>query len=268
MSRQIDHTFYNGVSTNVLHTISDNTMTLTEQHERVQQVVEAVQRRWGTKALRRLEQAAVQADGIPTGYAALDRLCGVGGMPRGAVTCLSGQRTSGKTTLALDVLARVQADGEVSVYIDMASAIDPEYAERRGIDLERLLIVWPQPAVLGLEMAGDIVRSGGAGLIVIDASSCPDATGAAPRLLHTLSASVRRSPYALLCLAPTASRGLGRALASRADMHLHAERQRWLFVAEGISGYETRLTVRKSRYGPPGPSATIPILLDDLRARP
>lgn len=231
------------------------------KHDNMQQVMAVIQQRWGPKALRRLGRRTAQADGIPTGYAHLDRLLGAGGVPRGALTCLSGAPTCGKTTLALDVLARTQAGGEVTVYIDMTGALDPEYAERRGVDLDQLLIVQPQPATVGLEIARDIVASGGAGLLVIDAGLCVSGPEKLARPLQYLSAAVRRAPYALICLAAPRPDRLSAGLVARADLHLRVERQRWLCDVDGIHGYETRLTLEQSRYGPPGQSASIPITL-------
>lgn len=236
-------------------------MTTTERHTHIEQVAAAIQKRWGVKALRRLENTTVRAVGIPTGSPALDGLLGSGGIPRGAVTCLSGRPTSGKTTLALDMVARVQADGEVTVCIDLTGALDPEYAEGRGIDLDHLLIVQPQPPALGLEITRDIITSGGAGLVVVHASAHLEGLH---RPLQQVSAAVRRSPYALVCLAD----GRGDVLAARADIHLRAERQRWLMNTEGVSGYETRLTVMKSRFGPPDRSVTVPITLSERRPGP
>jgi recombination protein RecA len=246
-------------------------MTAIEHHASIEQVVATVQQRWGVKALRRLEQVTASAEGIPTGYADLDRLLGCGGVPRGAVTCLSGNPTSGKTTLALDVLARVQADGEVTVYVDLTGALDPEYAESRGIDLDQLLIVVPQPPELGLDITRDIITSGGAGLIVLDAGHSGAQTGPAESLSRStrhLSAAVRRSPYAVLGLTMPAPTRLSRALSARSDVVLRAERARWVWNTEGVSGYDTRLTVVKSRFGPPGPSITVPITLGERRPGP
>lgn len=234
-------------------------MTITEQHPSIEQVVAAIQQRWGKRALMRLARVASDTVGIPTGYAALDEVLG-GGVPRGAVTYFTGRPTSGKTALALDTLACVQGSGEVTVYIDTTGALDPEYAEQRGIDLARLLIVWPQPAALGLDITRDIVARDGAGLIVFDTGGCTGSSAGLHRAQRQLTAVVRRSPYAVMCLA-AASNSLTTALLARADVHLHAERQRWLFAPHGVVGYDTRLAVVKSRGGQTGQSVTIPVML-------
>ncbi len=236
----------------------------------IEQVVAAVQQRWGANALRRLEQMTARTTGIPTGYAALDGALGMGGLPRGALTCLSGSPTCGKTTLALDILACVQGDGEVTVVIDMTGALDPEYAEQRGVVLERLLVVWPQPPALGLDIARDLVASGGAGLVVLDMGVPIPWGGPIGTTLRQLSATVRRSSYAVLCLTSGASGGLSATLSARADIHLQAERVRWRVDAEGVTGCDTRLTVVRSRFAPPGRSVMLPVTLSALgrRAKP
>jgi recombination protein RecA len=243
-------------------------MTTSEHQQHLERLVAAVQRRWGANALRRLEQRTTGAAGMPTGYAGLDQILGPGGWPRGAVTCLSGQPTSGKTTLALDALACAQASREVTVYIDLTGALDAEYAAGRGIDLERLLIVWPQPLALGLDIGRDLVTSGGAGLIVVDAGDCSDPAGSPSQTLRQLTLAVRRSPYVVLCLTSANSTSLTAALVARADLHLRVERQRWVWEAEGVGGYESRLTILKTRFGPPGRSITLPITLGERRAGP
>jgi hypothetical protein len=123
-----------------------------------------------------------------------------------------------------------------------------------------------------LEIARDILLSGGAGLIVIDVSGeVPESGRGGASLAQTLrhlSTVVRRTPYALICLVSAASDGLGAALTRQADLHLRVERQRWVWDAEGVSGYETRLTTLKTRFGPPHRSITLPIPLGERRAGP
>lgn len=238
----------------------------TLQNQSMDDVVTSIQQRWGVKALRRLERVTATTTGIPTGCVALDRLLGVGGVPRGAMTCFVGRATSGKTTLALDMLAQVQDGGEVTLYIDLSGSLDPEYAEARGVDLDRLLMVWPQPPVLGLEITRDAITSGGAGLVVVDAGGCSVASGpvgAVTRTLRLLSVGVRKSPYALVCLVSPDTGGLGTALVAQADILVRTEQQGWLWEAAGVSGCEVRLTILKNRFASPGRTAVIPIRLKE-----
>lgn len=89
--------------------------------------------------------------------------------------------------------------------------------------------------------------------------------GGIARTLRHLSAAVRRTPYALLCLVATAPDRLGAALLRRADGHLRVERQRWLCDEQGVSGYEIRVTALKSCFGSPGQHITLPLALDERR---
>lgn len=236
-------------------------MTTISPSTDLEQVVAAVQKRWGTKALRRLERATAHAQGLPTGDPALDALLGIG-LPRGALTCVSGQATSGKTTLALDMLAQVQQRDEVTVYIDTGGRLDAEYAERRGVSLDQLLIVCPQPSLLGLDIARDLMANQGAGLVVFDAGECSGAVDGLAVTVRRLLAAARQSAYALVCLTASPSNRLSAALLASADVRLRVERRRWLWDTHGVSGYEVATTVEKSRFGPPGGSVTIPIELD------
>jgi RecA/RadA recombinase len=240
-------------------------MTTTQQQS-VAQVVTAIQQRWGAQALHRLAQLKTTADGLPTGYAALDRWLGRGGIPRGILTCLSGRPTSGITTLALDVVARAQAEGEVTVYIDAGRTLDPAYVAQRGINLERLLVVWPQPRELGLDIARDIVAAQGAGVIVFDLGSGVAQPGQINRMMRQLSMTLARSSYALMGLS-AASDALNAAAVSQAGVHLRVERLRWLHHAGRVDGYEVRVTALKNKAAPLGQSVTLALSLDGAKQR-
>ncbi len=113
------------------------------------------------------------------------------------------------TTLALDVLAQGQAEGEVTIYIDADRTLDPAYVVKRGIQLDRLLVVWPHPRELGLAIARDIVAGQGAGVVVFDlgqaSPSVPPQPGVA-RALRALLLALPRSAYALVCLSSASER--------------------------------------------------------------
>jgi recombination protein RecA len=240
-------------------------MTSTQQQS-IAQVVTAIQQRWGAHALHRLAQVKTTADGLPTGYAALDRLLGRGGIPRGMLTCLSGRPTSGITTLALDVVARAQAEGEVTVYIDAGHTLDPAYVAQRGIDLERLLVVWPQPRELGLDIARDIAAAQGAGVIVFDLGAGTAQPGQIDRMMRQLLMTLARSSYALMGLS-AASDGLNAAAVSQAGVHLRVERQHWVHHAGRVEGYEVRVTALKNKVAPPGQPVTLTLSLDGAGQR-
>ncbi len=110
----------------------------------LQQLIATVQRRWGTRALRRLGEDMPRAvAALPTGFAALDAALGIGGLPRSQLTELLGTPTSGAITLALTMLARAQAAGDLAGYVDLSRTFDAEIAALLGVDLAALLLVRP-----------------------------------------------------------------------------------------------------------------------------
>lgn len=118
--------------------------------------------RWGEMAQR------MTVDVIPTGALALDIALGVGGLPRGRVVEIYGPEGSGKTTVALHVIAEAQKAGGISAYIDVEHALDPAYAGRIGVDVDNLLISQPDTGEQALEIVDALVRSGAVDCIVLD----------------------------------------------------------------------------------------------------
>ena len=151
---------------------------------------------------------------ISTGSIQIDRATGVGGIPRGRITEIYGPESSGKTTLALHVIANVQKEGGVAAFIDAERALDPAYAKKLGINLEELLVSQPDSGEQALEIAETLVRSGAVDVIVIDsvAALVPEAeikgdmgdshVGLQARLmsqaLRKLTAATSRSNCALI----------------------------------------------------------------------
>ena len=107
-------------------------------------------------------------DAIPTGALALDGALGIGGVPRGRIVEIYGPESSGKTTLALQILAEAQALGGIVAFIDAEHALDPVYAARLGVDIDEVLISQPDTGEQGLEICDMLVRSGAIDCIVID----------------------------------------------------------------------------------------------------
>jgi len=132
--------------------------------------ISQIERQFGKGAIMRMGEDAsrLQVDVIPTGAIALDLALGVGGIPRGRVTEIYGPESSGKTTLALHVIAQAQRMGGVAAYIDAEHAFDPVYAERLGVDLDNLLIAQPDTGEQALEITETLVRSGAVDVVVID----------------------------------------------------------------------------------------------------
>ncbi|HMI58485.1 MAG TPA: recombinase RecA, partial [Gemmatimonadaceae bacterium] len=114
------------------------------------------------------DSAKVRIDVIPTGAINLDAAIGVGGIPRGRVTEIYGPESSGKTTLCLHVVANAQRAGGVAAYIDAEHALDTDYAQKLGVDIENLLVSQPDTGEQALEICEILVRSGAVDIVVID----------------------------------------------------------------------------------------------------
>lgn len=234
---------------------------------RLEMTVATIQRRWGRRALRKLDTSttATVIAHIPTGFPALDQALGTGGLAKGRVSELLGPATSGKTTLALKFLVEAQAGGRQVGYVDYARFFDPDYAYRCGLDLSRLLIVTPYDLGEALTMTEALVRTGSLSALVFDGLdalwSDADAAPLLAAYLGRLMAPLSRSGTAIVFLhAP-----LGRsspalaALAHYATVRLHVVRERWLRRHHDVRGYEARVQVLKNRLGPAGRTVTIAI---------
>ncbi len=128
-----------------------------------------IERQFGKGSVMRLgERPKIRVNSIPTGSIALDAALGVGGVPRGRVVEVYGPESSGKTTLALHVIANAQAAGGLAAFIDAEHALDPEYSGRLGVNLDELLISQPDYGEQALEIAETLIRSNSVDVIVID----------------------------------------------------------------------------------------------------
>ena len=129
-----------------------------------------IQQKYGKGSIMKLgeDSEKLVVDAIPTGALALDYALGVGGVPRGRIIEVYGPESSGKTTLALQILAEAQALGGIGAFIDAEHALDPVYAARLGVDIDELLISQPDTGEQALEICDMLVRSGAIDVIVID----------------------------------------------------------------------------------------------------
>jgi recombination protein RecA len=241
----------------------------------LQRIIAAVQRRWGTRALRIFSQP--DTDVIPvisTGFTDLDAALHIGGVPRGRLTELLGTPTSGMTTIALTLLARAQAQGDLVGYVDISHMFDAEYAASVGVDLPSLLLVRPTTAADALEIIQALVGSGGVGVLVVDSlalfQSMPRDAAALDQALRMLPGPLAASPCALVVLtplpySPEMTRSLaftGSLLAHAASIRLHVVREAWLPAEHGPPGCHARITVLKHRLAPPDGQAQVLIRFD------
>ena len=135
----------------------------------LQEAIDEIKQRFGEGAIMKLKDVrAVDVDVIPTGSISLDIALGVKGLPRGRVVEIFGAEATGKTTLALHVLAQAQKKGGVGAFIDAEHAMDPDYAKRIGVNTDELLISQPDSGEQALQIVETLIRSGKVDVIVID----------------------------------------------------------------------------------------------------
>ena len=133
------------------------------------QAFKQIEKKYGKGSIMKMGEAPrVAIDAIPTGAVNLDIALGIGGLPRGRVIEIYGPESSGKTTLALHVIAEAQKLGDTCAFVDAEHALDAEYAGNLGVNIDELILSQPDTGEAGLDIAESLVRSGAVGLIVID----------------------------------------------------------------------------------------------------
>ncbi len=239
-----------------------------------------IERAFGKGSVMKLGQEgrAVDIDAVPTGSLGLDIALGVGGLPRGRVIEIYGPESSGKTTLALHVIAEVQKRGGVAAFIDAEHALDPGYAAKLGVDVGELLISQPDAGEQALEIADTLVRSGAVEILVVDsvAALTPRAelegemgdthVGLHARLmsqaLRKLTGSISRSNCMVVFINqirmkigvmfgnPETTTG-GNALKFYASVRLDIRRIGQIKDRDEVVGNQTRVKVVKNKVAPP-----------------
>lgn len=140
-----------------------------KSHVGIENALHEIKAKYGEGSIMKLGEAPkVNVDAIPTGSLALDIALGVGGVPRGRVIEIFGPESSGKTTLALHIIAEAQKKGGVCAFVDAEHALDPDYAKKLGVKIDDLLISQPDTGEQALEITESLVRSSGIDVIVID----------------------------------------------------------------------------------------------------
>jgi recombination protein RecA len=251
-----------------------------DKEKALEAAISQIERNCGKGSIMRLGQneSVVQIESIPTGSLGLDIALGIGGLPRGRVVEIYGPESSGKTTLALHVIAEAQKKGGICAFVDAEHALDTIYARKLGVDLEQTLISQPDTGEQALEIVDTLVRSGAIDVLVIDsvAALTPKAElegemgdfqmGAQARLmsqaLRKLTGSISKSKCMVIFINqirmkigvmfgnPETTSG-GNALKFYASVRLDIRRIGAIKDRDEVVGNQTRVKVVKNKVAPP-----------------
>ncbi|NLK71711.1 MAG: recombinase RecA [Clostridiales bacterium] len=259
-----------------------NIMAITneEKNKALEAAMLQIQKQFGKGSIMKLgsEEAKLNVEAISTGCLSLDIAIGIGGIPKGRITEIFGPESSGKTTIALHVIAEAQKSGGKAAFIDAEHALDPVYASKLGVDVDELLVSQPDTGEQALEICEMLVRSGAIDVIVIDsvAALVPRAeiqgemgdshVGLQARLmsqaLRKLAGAINKSHTSVIFINqlrekvgimfgnPETTTG-GRALKFYASVRLDVRRVESVKSGEEVLGSRTRVKVVKNKVAPP-----------------
>jgi recombination protein RecA len=264
------------MASSALHLVEKDIM---DKNKALDAALSQIERAFGKGSIMKLGQnQAIEIDSVSTGSLGLDIALGIGGLPRGRVVEIYGPESSGKTTLALHVIAEAQKTGGTCAFIDAEHALDPGYARKLGVNLDDLLISQPDTGEQALEITDTLVRSGAIDVLVVDsvAALVPRAelegemgdvhVGLQARLmsqaLRKLTSSIARSRCMVIFINqirikigvmfgnPETTSG-GNALKFYASVRLDIRRIGQIKDRDSVVGNQTRVKVVKNKVAPP-----------------